>query len=54
VSEWGYAVEGLGTEKQAEYLLRSLDTNRRSGIPLTISYNWQSPSLPGAPSGFST
>ena len=46
VSEWGYAVEGLGTEKQAEYLLRALDTNRRSGIPLTIWYNWQEPITP--------
>jgi len=46
VSEWGYAVEGLGTEKQAEYLLRALNTNRRSGIPLTIWYNWQEPITP--------
>jgi hypothetical protein len=46
VSEWGYAVEGLGREKQAEYLLRALDTNRRSGIPLTIWYNWQEPITP--------
>ena len=46
VSEWGYAVEGLGTERQAEYLLRALNTNRRSGIPLTIWYNWQEPITP--------
>jgi len=46
VSEWGYAVEGLGTAKQAEYLLRAVDTNRRSGIPLTIWYNWQEPITP--------
>jgi polysaccharide biosynthesis protein PslG len=46
VSEWGYAVEGLGAEKQAEYLLRALNTNRRSGIPLTIWYNWQEPITP--------
>ena len=46
VSEWGYAVEGLGREKQAEYLLRALETNRRSGIPLTIWYNWQEPITP--------
>jgi hypothetical protein len=46
VSEWGYAVEGLGREKQAEYLLRALNTNRRSGIPLTIWYNWQEPITP--------
>jgi hypothetical protein len=46
VSEWGYAVEGLGREKQAEYLLRALNTNRRSGIPLTIWYNWQEPINP--------
>ena len=46
VSEWGYAVEGLGVEKQAEYLLRALDTNRSSGIPLTIWYNWQEPTTP--------
>ena len=46
VSEWGYAVEGLGKEQQAEYLLRALETNRRSGIPLTIWYNWQEPITP--------
>ena len=46
VSEWGYAVEGLGMEGQAEYLLRALDTNRRSDIPLTIWYNWQEPATP--------
>jgi hypothetical protein len=46
VSEWGYAVEGLGREKQAEYLLRALNTNRSSGIPLTIWYNWQEPISP--------
>jgi len=46
VSEWGYAAEGLGTERQAEYLLRALDTNRRSAIPLTIWYNWQEPVTP--------
>jgi hypothetical protein len=46
VSEWGYAVEGLGMEKQAEYLLRALDTNRKAGIPLTIWYNWQEPITP--------
>ena len=46
VSEWGYAVEGLGTDGQAEYLLRALDTNRRSDIPLTIWYNWQEPATP--------
>jgi polysaccharide biosynthesis protein PslG len=46
VSEWGYAADGLGTEKQAEYLLRALHTNRRSGIPLTIWYNWQEPITP--------
>jgi len=46
VSEWGYAVEGLGREEQADYLLRALETNRRSGIPLTIWYNWQEPITP--------
>ena len=46
VSEWGYAVEGLGREEQAQYLLRALETNRRSGIPLTIWYNWQEPITP--------
>jgi hypothetical protein len=46
VSEWGYAAEGLGSEKQADYLLRALETNRRSGIPLTIWYNWQEPITP--------
>ena len=46
VSEWGYAVEGLGEEEQAKYLLRALETNRRSGIPLTIWYNWQEPVTP--------
>jgi len=46
VSEWGYAVEGLGRDKQAEYLLRALDTNRKSGIPLTIWYSWQEPITP--------
>src|SRR5262245_61566907 len=46
VSEWGYAVEGLSRETQAEYLLRALETNRRSGIPLTIWYNWQEPITP--------
>jgi hypothetical protein len=46
VSEWGYAVEGLGADKQAEYLLRAIETNRKSGIPLTIWYNWQEPITP--------
>jgi polysaccharide biosynthesis protein PslG len=46
VSEWGYAVEGRGREEQANYLLRALETNRRSGIPLTIWYNWQEPITP--------
>ena len=46
VSEWSYAVEDLGAEKQAEYLLRALNTNRKSGIPLTIWYNWQEPVTP--------
>jgi len=46
VSEWGYAVEGLGPEKQEEYLLRAIHTNRRAGIPLTIWYNWQEPINP--------
>ena len=46
VSEWGYSVESLGREKQAEYLLRAINTNRKSGIPLTIWYNWQEPINP--------
>ena len=43
VSEWGYAVEGLGEEEQARYLLRALETNRRSGIALTIWFNCREP-----------
>ena len=46
VSEWGYPVEGLGAAKQADYVLRAINTNRKSGIPLTIWYNWQEPITP--------
>jgi hypothetical protein len=46
VSEWGYPVEGLGPEGQADFLLRALVVNRRAGIPLTIWYNWQEPISP--------
>lgn len=46
VSEWGYPADGLGAEKQADYLLRALNTNRKSGIPITIWYNWQEPITP--------
>ena len=46
VSEWGYPVEGLGPEGQADFLLRALAVNRRAGIPLTIWYNWQEPINP--------
>jgi hypothetical protein len=46
VSEWGYPVEGLGSEGQADYLLRALAVNRKAGIPLTIWYNWQEPITP--------
>jgi hypothetical protein len=46
VSEWGYPVEGLGTEGQADYLVRALAVNERAGIPLTIWYNWQEPITP--------
>jgi hypothetical protein len=46
VSEWGYRVEGLGPEGQADFLLRALAVNRREGIPLTIWYNWQEPINP--------
>jgi hypothetical protein len=46
VSEWGYAVEGLGPEGQADFLVRALEVNRRAGIPLTIWYNWREPITP--------
>jgi hypothetical protein len=46
VSEWGYPVEGLTPEGQADYLVRALAVNRRAGIPLTIWYNWQEPITP--------
>ncbi len=46
VSEWGYAVEGLGPQGQADYLLRALAVNRKAGIPLTIWFNWQEPITP--------
>ena len=46
VSEWGYRVEGLGPEGQADFLLRALEVNRRAGIPLTIWFNWQEPINP--------
>jgi hypothetical protein len=46
VSEWGYPVEGLGAQKQADYLVRAINVNRKSGIPLTIWYNWQEPITP--------
>jgi len=46
VSEWGYPVEGLGAEGQADFLLRALEVNRKAGIPLTIWYNWQEPISP--------
>jgi len=46
VSEWGYRVEGLGEEGQADFLLRALAVNRKAGIPLTIWYNWQEPINP--------
>ncbi|HSF14844.1 MAG TPA: cellulase family glycosylhydrolase [Vicinamibacteria bacterium] len=46
VSEWGYPVEGLGAEGQADFLERALTVNRRAGIPLTIWYNWQEPITP--------
>jgi hypothetical protein len=46
VSEWGYPVEGLGAEGQAEYLVRALEVNRRAGIPLTIWFNWREPITP--------
>jgi hypothetical protein len=39
-------VEGLGSEGQADYLLRALAVNRKAGIPLTIWYNWQEPVTP--------
>jgi hypothetical protein len=46
VSEWGYRVEGLTAEGQADFLLRAIAVNRRAGIPLTIWYNWQEPITP--------
>jgi polysaccharide biosynthesis protein PslG len=46
VSEWGYPVEGLTPEGQADYLLRALAVNREAGIPLTIWFNWQEPITP--------
>ena len=46
VSEWGYRVEGLGPEGQADFLVRALAVNRKAGIPLTIWYNWQEPITP--------
>ncbi len=46
VSEWGYPVEGLSPEGQADYLVRALAVNRQAGIPLTIWFNWQEPITP--------
>lgn len=46
VSEWGYPVEGLGAERQADFLVRALAVNRKAGIPLTIWFNWQEPITP--------
>jgi hypothetical protein len=46
VSEWGYPVEGLGAEGQADFLLRAIAVNRKAGVPLTIWYNWQEPITP--------
>jgi hypothetical protein len=46
VSEWGYPVEGLGPQGQADFLLRALAVNRQAGIPLTIWFNWQEPVTP--------
>jgi hypothetical protein len=46
VSEWGYRVEGLGPEGQADFLLRAIAVNRKAGIALTIWYNWQEPITP--------
>lgn len=46
VTEWGYPVEGLGAEGQADYLVRALAVNRKAGIPLTIWFNWQEPITP--------
>ena len=46
VSEWGYRVEGLGPEGQADYLLRALAVNRKAGIRFTIWFNWQEPITP--------
>ena len=46
VSEWGYPVEGLGAEGQADFLARALAVNERAGIPLTIWFNWQEPITP--------
>ena len=46
VSEWGYRVEGLGPEGQADFLVRALAVNRKAGIPITIWYNWQEPIIP--------
>jgi hypothetical protein len=46
VTEWGYRVEGLGADGQADFLLRALEVNRRAGIPLTIWYNWREPITP--------
>ncbi|MGH9334456.1 MAG: cellulase family glycosylhydrolase, partial [Vicinamibacteria bacterium] len=46
VSEWGYPVEGLGAEGQADFLARALAVNRKARIPLTIWFNWQEPITP--------
>ena len=46
VSEWGYPVEGLGPEGQADFLVRAIAVNRKAGIPLTIWFNWQEPITP--------
>jgi hypothetical protein len=46
VSEWGYPVEGLSPEGQADFLLRALAVNRKAAIPLTIWFNWQEPITP--------
>ncbi len=46
VSEWGYRVEGLGPEGQADFLARALAVNRKAGIRLTIWFNWQEPINP--------
>jgi hypothetical protein len=51
-SEWGYSTlwKGFDEAKQAEFLTREFETNVKSGIPLSIWYDWREGS--GDPTNF--